>query len=82
MRLLISHCESIDSEKYPLGFILSGTLSAPQPSSNPPTHAVDDIECIEDLDDLVEISLPSKRASESLDAPVKKLKGDDVIELD
>jgi hypothetical protein len=40
------------------------------------------MECIEDLDDLVEISFPSKRAGESLDTPVKKLKGDDVIELD
>lgn len=79
---MISHCDSIDLDEYPLGFILSGTLSAPQPSFNPTTTAGDNIECIEDLDDLIEISFPSKRTSESLDTPIKKMKVNDMIELD
>jgi hypothetical protein len=83
VRLLISHSDNIDSDEYPLGFILSGTLFVSQPSFNP-TVAVnsDNIESIEDLDDLIEISFPSKRTSESLDTPIKRLKVNDVIELD
>jgi len=83
VRLLISHCQNIDSEEYPLGFILSGTLPAPQPSLNATVTANgENIECIEDLDDLIEISFPSKRTSESVDTPLKRLKVNDVIELD
>lgn len=80
VRLLITHITEIDTQEYPLGFILTGNLSSPQPLQPQPGIQTN---LVEDLDEVIEIQLPCKRASESIEIPTKKVKSyENVIELD